>query len=98
MIRRGARSCHRKLAKDQYKIYNIGNNKSEQLVDFIATLEKHLGNGKERVTAHAAGDVSQTYADVSDLIEDYGYAPNTTIDEGLERFVQWYLKSKHVDN
>ena len=82
-------------AKDNYKIYNIGNHKSEQLGDFIATLEKHLGKtAKKELMPMQPGDVSQTYAEVSDLIEDYGYAPNTSIDEGLKRFVQWYLKSE----
>ena len=81
-------------AKDNYKIYNIGNHKSEQLGDFIATLEKHLGKtAKKELMPMQPGDVSQTYAEVSDLIEDYDYAPNTSIDEGLKRFVQWYLKS-----
>ena len=82
-------------AKDKYKIYNIGNHKSEKLGDFIATLEKHLGkSAKKELLPMQPGDVSQTYAEVSDLIEDYGYAPNTSIDEGLKRFVQWYLKSE----
>ncbi|MEL0240967.1 MAG: hypothetical protein VW908_04450, partial [Flavobacteriaceae bacterium] len=72
-----------------------GNHKSEQLGDFIATLEKHLGKAaKKELLPMQPGDVSQTYAEVSDLIEDYGYAPNTSIDEGLKRFVQWYLKSE----
>ena len=82
-------------AKDNYKIYNIGNHKSERLGDFIATLEKHLGKtAKKELLPMQPGDVSQTYAEVSGLIEDYGYAPNTSIDQGLKRFVQWYLNSK----
>ena len=82
-------------AKEKYKIYNIGNNKSEKLGDFIATLEKHLGKtAKKEKLPMQPGDVSQTYADVSDLMEDYQYKPKTTIDEGLKRFVKWYLKSK----
>jgi len=81
--------------KANCKIYNIGNHKSEQLGDFIATLEKHLGKtAKKELLPMQPGDVSQTYAEVSDLIEDYGYAPNTSIDEGLKCFVQWYLKSE----
>ena len=81
-------------AKENYKIYNIGNHKSEQLGDFIAILEKHLGKtARKEFLPMQPGDVSQTYAEVSDLIEDYGYAPNTSIDEGLKRFVQWYLKA-----
>ena len=83
--------------KDKYKIYNIGNHKSEQLGDFIATLEKHLGKtAKKELLPMQPGDVSQTYADVNDLVEDYGYAPNTSIDEGLKRFVEWYLKSELI--
>ena len=58
-------------------------------------LEKHLGKtAKKELLPMQPGDVSRTYAEVSDLIEDYGYAPNTSIDEGLKRFVQWYLKSE----
>lgn len=79
----------------KYKIYNIGNHKSEMLGDFIATLEKHLGKSAKRVLLPMQpGDVSQTYADVSDLIIDYGYAPNTSIDEGLKRFVNWYKNNE----
>lgn len=79
--------------KHKYKIYNIGNQRPEKLDDFIATLEKHIGKSALKVKLPMqAGDVSQTYADVSDLLEDYNYTPNTTIDEGLSRFVQWYLK------
>lgn len=84
-----------KEPKHKYKIYNIGNHKSEKLGDFIATLEKHLGKtAKKELLPMQPGDVSQTYAEVSDLIEDYGYAPRTSIDEGLKRFVQWYLSSE----
>ena len=80
---------------DIYKIYNIGNHKSEKLGDFISTLEKLLGKtAKKELMPMQPGDVSQTYAEVSDLIEDYGYTPDTSIDEGLKRFVQWYLKSE----
>ena len=80
--------------KDKYKIYNIGNHKPEKLGDFIAILEKHLSKkAKKEFLPIQPGDVSQTFADVSDLMQDYGYTPNTSIDEGLKRFVQWYLKS-----
>lgn len=80
--------------KEKYKIYNIGNNRPEKLGDFIETLEKHLGKtANKEFLPMQAGDVSQTYAEINDLINDYGYKPNTSIDEGLKRFVQWYLKS-----
>ena len=84
--------------RENYKIYNIGNNQSEQLSDFISTLEKHLGKtAKKEFLPMQAGDVSQTYAEVSELIEDYDYAPNTTIEEGLGRFVQWYFNYKTTE-
>lgn len=78
--------------REKYKIYNIGNNKSEKLEDFICTLEKLLGRkAKKELLPMQPGDVSQTYAEVNDLIKDYQYAPNTTIFEGLKCFVRWYL-------
>ena len=81
--------------KDKYKIYNIGNHKPEKLGDFIATLEKHLGKtAKKEFLPLQPGDVSQTSAEVSDLIKDYAFSPNTSIEEGLKRFVHWYLKSE----
>ena len=75
-----------------YKVYNIGNNCSEKLGYFIETLEKHLGKkAKKSFLPMQPGDVTQTYADVKELISDYGYAPTTSIEDGLEKFVKWYL-------
>lgn len=74
-----------------YKLYNIGNNKPEKLMDFIEALEKCLGKpAVKEYLPMQPGDVYQTYADVSDLIRDYDFKPNTTIEEGLRRFVEWY--------
>lgn len=74
-----------------YTLYNIGNNKPEKLMDFIETLERCLGKSavKEYLPMQP-GDVYQTYADVSDLIRDYDFKPDTTIEEGLGKFVEWY--------
>jgi UDP-glucuronate 4-epimerase len=78
--------------REKYKIYNIGNNKTENLVDFISILEKLLGKtAKKEMLPMQPGDVIQTYAEVNDLIKDYQYSPNITIDEGLKYFVRWYL-------
>ena len=74
-----------------YKIYNIGNNKPVKLMDFITTLEKCLG--KEAVKEYypmQPGDVYQTYADVSELMEDFDFRPDTSIEEGLSEFVAWF--------
>jgi len=75
-----------------YKIYNIGNNKPEKLMDYIAVLEKCLGReAKKEFLPMQPGDVYETYADVSDLVRDYGFKPSTTIEEGLSRFAKWFL-------
>ena len=79
--------------REAYKIYNIGNHKTETLMDFISTLERQLGKTAVKdYLPMQPGDVSQTYADVSALEQDYGYAPNTSIEEGLKRFAKWYLE------
>ena len=76
-----------------YKIYNIGNNKPEKLMDYIAVLEKCLGKeAKKEYLPMQPGDVYETYADVEDLMNDYGFKPSTTIEEGLSRFCEWFLE------
>lgn len=75
----------------KYKVYNIGNNKPEKLMDYIQTLEKHLGReAKKEFLPMQPGDVYQTYADVSDLMHDFDFKPSTSIDEGLSKFVTWF--------
>lgn len=75
----------------RYKVYNIGNNKPEKLMDYIETLEKHLGReAKKEFLPMQRGDVYQTYADVSDLMHDFDFKPSTSIDEGLGKFVTWF--------
>ena len=76
-----------------YKIYNIGNNNPVKLMDFIEALEKKLGKtAQKEMLPIQAGDVPSTYADVSDLIEDLKYKPETSIEEGIGHFVDWYLE------
>ena len=78
-----------------YKIYNIGNNKPVELMGFIETLEKKLGKkAKKEFLPLQDGDVPETYADIDDLVRDFGFKPNTTIDEGIEKFVEWYGEYK----
>ena len=81
-----------------YKIYNIGNNNPVKLMDFIEALEKKLGRtAKKNMLPIQAGDVPSTYADVSDLIADLNYKPQTTIEEGINNFVDWYVDFFKVD-
>ena len=76
-----------------YKVYNIGNNNPVKLMDFIEALEKKLGKvAKKNLLPLQAGDVPSTYADVNDLIEDLNYKPETSIQEGIDKFVDWYLE------
>jgi len=76
---------------DRYKLYNIGNNKPEQIMDYFAALEKALGvTAKKEFLPMQPGDVYQTYADVDDLMRDFDFKPSTPIDVGLQKFVDWY--------
>ena len=80
-----------------YKVYNIGNNKPVQLMEYIETLERHLGKeAKKEYLPLQAGDVPKTYADVSDLIRDVGFKPETSVDEGIGKFVEWYKEYYEV--
>ncbi|MEN8826620.1 MAG: NAD-dependent epimerase [Wenyingzhuangia sp.] len=83
----------RKEKKELYKVYNIGNNKSVKLLDFIKNIERNLGKEAEKVMMDIQpGDVEKTWAEVSDLIKDYDYQPNTTVEQGVDRFIDWYKK------
>ena len=81
---------------DRYKIYNIGNNKPEKLMDFIRILENALGKtAQKEYSPMQPGDVYQTYADVDDLIKDFDYKPSTGIEEGINKFAEWYKEWKN---
>jgi len=74
-----------------YKLYNIGNNRPVELLDFIEVLENCLGRKAEKnLLPLQPGDVPETYADVDDLIRDVGFRPDTPIETGVQRFVAWY--------
>ena len=74
-----------------YRIYNIGNNQPVELMEYIAVLERCLGRRAQlNLCPLQPGDVPDTYADVSDLVHDTGYRPETAISEGVGRFVAWY--------
>ena len=81
-----------------YKLYNIGNNNPVKLMDFIEALEKKIGKkAQKNMLPIQAGDVPSTYADVSDLITDLDYKPETSIQEGINNFVDWYVEFFRVD-
>lgn len=74
-----------------HRLYNIGNNRSEELMDMIATIERACGReAKINMLPMQDGDVVDTYADVQAIADDLGYAPTTPISVGLPRFVEWF--------
>lgn len=86
-----------------YKIYNIGNNSPENLLDFVTILQEELIAAKvlpadydfeahKKLVPMQAGDVPVTFADTSDLESDFGYKPSTNLRDGLRAFAQWYVK------
>jgi UDP-glucuronate 4-epimerase len=75
-----------------YRIYNIGNDSPVGLLDFISVIERCLGKTAEKVMLPMQlGDIDSSHADVATLERDYGYRPSTSLEDGLERFVDWYL-------
>ena len=79
------------ITSARHKVYNIGNNQPVNLIDFIEILEKHLGiSAQKKLLPMQPGDVEKTYADIDELIQDTGFKPQTSLDEGLKRFVAWY--------
>ena len=86
-----------------YKVYNIGNNNPENLLDFVQILSEELVNAgvlpkdydfeaHMRLVPMQPGDVPVTYADISDLEKDFGYKPSTSLREGLRNFAKWYFE------
>ena len=74
-----------------YKVYNIGNNNPVRLMDFIEAIEENLGKKAEKqLLPMQPGDVAATCADVQDLANNLHYKPNTKVQEGIKRFVEWY--------
>jgi UDP-glucuronate 4-epimerase len=75
-----------------YRLYNIGNQGPIELMRYIEIVEECLGKKAEKnLLPMQAGDVPDTWADVEALVEDVGYRPETTVEEGVKRFVDWYL-------
>jgi UDP-glucuronate 4-epimerase len=75
-----------------YKIYNIGNSKPVELMDFIGLMEQSMGTAAvTEMLPMQPGDVYETYADISSLSNDTGYKPLTSLEEGIKKFLQWYL-------
>ncbi|WOH68249.1 NAD-dependent epimerase [Bradyrhizobium sp. BWA-3-5] len=73
------------------KIYNVGNNHPEELTHVVAVLERELGRAAvTEMLPMQPGDVTETFADVAELMRDTGFRPQTSIEDGLREFVAWY--------
>jgi UDP-glucuronate 4-epimerase len=80
-----------------WRIYNIGNNKPEELMRVVAILEQKLGcEAKKELLPMQPGDVPATYADVDDLVRDVDFRPATPIEEGIGKFVAWYRRYRDL--
>ena len=78
-------------SKAPWRIYNIGNNKPVDLMEYIKALENALGkNADKEFLPIQPGDIKDTYADLSDVEKYFQYKPKTNIEEGISRFVSWY--------
>jgi len=76
-----------------WRVYNIGNNNPVELLQFIKALEKKIGKSASLdLLPLQPGDVPNTYACVEDLIQDFDYKPDTSIESGISKFVDWYLE------
>ncbi len=81
-----------------FRIYNIGNHTPVRLMEFVELLEEALGRKAEKVLLPMQpGDVYETFADVKELERDFDFAPKTSLQEGLKRFGEWYLKRREAE-
>ena len=84
-------------SKAPYKVYNIGNNSPVKLLDFIKAIERQLGlEAKKELLPLQPGDVPATFADVTDLVDDIHYKPETTVETGIRNFINWYKQYYNI--
>lgn len=77
---------------------NIGNSSPIQLLDFIKAIEKALNKkAKMNMLDMQLGDVPKTHSDVTDLVNDLGYKPDTPIQKGIDEFIEWYLSTNYTN-
>jgi UDP-glucuronate 4-epimerase len=85
-------------SKAPYKIYNIGNNSPVKLLNFIESIEKAIGKKAiKNLLPLQPGDVPASHADVTDLVEDMKYEPRTSVQDGINRFIRWYIEFYKVE-
>ena len=81
-----------------YRLYNIGNQQPVELIELIETLERCLGRkADKRLLPRQPGDLDETWADVESLAADFDFRPETTLEDGVRRFVDWYVDFHDVE-
>ena len=84
-------------AQTNFKVYNIGNSSPVPLKTFVEAIEKHTGiSAKKEYLPLQPGDMKTTWASVDDLINDFGYKPESSLDYGIKNFVEWFMKYKQI--
>ena len=84
-------SCKEETNQNFSKVYNIGNNKPENLLDFISIIEDYIGIKAIKIMKPLQkGDVANTYADISAIKSDFNFTPQTKLTEGVPKFIDWY--------
>lgn len=82
-----------------YRLYNIGNNNPEKLMDFITIIEEETGlEAKKNMLPMQPGDIYATYADTEDLAQDTSFKPNTPLKEGMQKFIAWYKAYYRIED
>jgi len=77
-----------------FRVFNIGNNNPVPLNRFIEAIESAMSKSAvKNLLSMQSGDVPVTFADIDDLVDEYGFHPSTSIEEGISKFVEWYLTS-----
>ena len=80
-----------------YKIYNIGNNTPTELLDFISSIEEFLGlTADKELLPLQDGDVPDTFADVTNLRDEFNFSPSTPLNDGISKFLTWYREYYEV--
>lgn len=91
VFEKGAARMESQGAVAEHRLYNIGHGKPVNLLDFVKTLEKHLGKTAEKIyLPMQPGDVEVTWADTKALEADFGYTANTDLDDGIKAFAEWF--------
>ena len=80
-----------------FKLFNIGNNNPVSLDSFVSAIEKSLSKqAKKNLLPMQPGDVPVTFADIDDLSKEFGFKPNTSIEDGIDKFIKWYKSYKKI--